>query len=282
MKLLNKKMEDCSYFLPELSQLLLLFMKSKNISGGNIVSKDFLSDFNKEVVSVLNKELHSFLSKKFNVNEVKILNSNNNKFNSATRLVKIESILIDFKFEKFNFGFIYNSQNWLSPIVNGVYFSGLDNNLLVSFFNDSISIEICMPNNVFFIFNYNRSFDEKTFNFNGNNILKNFDFSKNHSKEIVNDLKSLMYLNEILLNESVDKYSNDLAFNRIQDILFLNKEKTKEYFDFLSLTNDIEIFLNEDSLNFLSDINNGTDDLVFLRNSKLKNVLNSIKKKFSR
>lgn len=269
--------EEYKETISELSKLLLIFLKAKNISGGNIYADSFIRDFDKKLGLSLSNELKDFLSKKFNVNEVKIVKKPE-KIEDHSRVVQIEGIIIDFKFEDKHVGFVFKNTDWFTGNVNSVYMGRLDHGLSTSFYKDSLEFNIGMPERSYYTYKHFELGNFGPVPSLGFNVLSNL-YSEDKrvergDVEKIDNLKNFMKFNEALVGEVTDKDKSIFIYNLVQKVIFMETDDYKDYMDLLSLEKDVSLSYNKEVTDFISDYKKNSNE--FLKDSLYKKVKTKI------
>lgn len=269
--------EEYKETISELSKLLLIFLKAKNISGGNIYADSFIRDFDKKLGLSLSNELKDLLSKKFNVNEVKIVKKPE-KIEDHSRVVQIEGIIIDFKFEDKHVGFVFKNTDWFTGNVNSIYMGRLDHGLSTSFYKDSLEFNIGMPERSYYTYKHFELGNFGPVPSLGFNVLSNL-YSEDKrvergDVEKIDNLKNFMKFNEALVGEATDKDKSIFIYNLVQKVIFMETDDYKDYMDLLSLEKDISLSYNKEITDFISDYKKNSNE--FLQDSLYKKVKTKI------
>lgn len=269
--------EEYKETISELSKLLLIFLKAKNISGGNIYADSFIRDFDKKLGLSLSNELKDLLSKKFNVNEVKIVKKPE-KIEDHSRVVQIEGIVIDFKFEDKHVGFVFKNTDWFTGNVNSIYMGRLDHGLSTSFYKDSLEFNIGMPERTYYTYKHFEFGNGGPVPSLGFNVLSNL-YSEDKrvergDVEKIDNLKNFMKFNEALVGEVTDKDKSIFIYNLVQKVIFMETDDYKDYMDLLSLEKDVSLSYNKEVTDFISDYKKNSNE--FLKDSLYKKVKTKI------
>lgn len=269
--------EEYKEIVSELSKMLLIFLKDKNISGGNIYADSFIRDFDKNLGLSLGNDLRDFLSKKFNVNEVKIVRAPE-KIEGNSRVIQIEGIVIDFKFEDKHLGFIFKNIDWFTGNVSCIYMGRLDHGLSTSFSKDSLEFNIGMPQRTYYTYKHFKFGNGGPMPSLGINVLSNlYSEDKRVEREDtnkINNLKEFMKFNEALVGEVTDKDKSIFIYNLVQKVIFMETDDYKDYMDLLSLEKDVSLSYNKEVTDFISGYKKHSNE--FFKDSLYKKVKTNI------